>query len=52
MREPSTEDIALGRKNFLCAGSDTSSDRATSLYIIVQTDKLNGVTQKSTYTAY
>jgi transposase len=33
--------IALGRKNFLFAGSDTGGDRAASLYTIVQTAKLN-----------
>jgi hypothetical protein len=35
--------IALGRKNFLFAGSDTGGDRAASLYTIVQTAKLNGM---------
>jgi len=35
--------IALGRKNFLFAGSDTGGDRAASIYTIVQTAKLNGV---------
>jgi hypothetical protein len=34
--------IALGRKNYLFAGSDTG-DRAASIYPIVQTAKLNGV---------
>jgi transposase len=34
--------IALGRKNFLFAGSDTGGDRAASIYTIVQTAKLNG----------
>jgi hypothetical protein len=35
--------MALGRKNFLFAGSDTGGDRAASRYTIVQTAKLNGV---------
>jgi hypothetical protein len=34
---------ALGRKNFLFAGSDTGSDRAAAIYTMVQTAKLNGV---------
>jgi transposase len=35
--------IALGRKNYLFAGSDAGGERAASLYTIVQTAKLNGV---------
>jgi transposase len=35
--------IALGRKNFLFAGSDTGGDRAASIYTIVRTAKLNNV---------
>ena len=35
--------IALGRKNFLFAGSDAGGDRAAAIYTIVQTAKLNGV---------
>jgi transposase len=35
--------IALGRKNYLFAGSDAGGDRAASMYTIVQTAKLNGV---------
>jgi hypothetical protein len=35
--------IALGRKNFLFAGSDTGGDRAAAIYTIVQTARLNGV---------
>jgi transposase len=34
--------IALGRKNYLFAGSDTGGDRAAAIYTIVQTAKLNG----------
>ncbi len=35
--------IALGRKNYLFAGSDTGGDRAASIYTIIQTAKLSGV---------
>ena len=35
--------IALGRKNYLFAGSDIGGDRAAAIYTIVQTAKLNGV---------
>jgi transposase len=35
--------IALGRKNYLFAGSDTGGHRAAAIYTIVQTAKLNGV---------
>lgn len=35
--------VALGRKNYLFAGSDTGGDRAAAMYTIVQTAKLNGV---------
>ncbi len=34
--------IALGRKNYLFAGSDTGGVRAASIYTIVQTARLNG----------
>lgn len=35
--------IALGRKNYLFAGSDVGGDRAAAIYTVVQTAKLNGV---------
>jgi transposase len=35
--------IALGRKNYLFAGSDTGGDRAAAMYTIMQTAKLNDV---------
>jgi|SRR6266568_1565585 len=38
--------IALGRKNYLFAGSDAGGDRAAAMYTIVQTAKLNGVNQE------
>src|SRR5512132_2382931 len=33
--------LALGRKNYLFAGSDTGGDRAAALYTLIQTAKLN-----------
>ena len=41
--ENAVRGIALGRKNYLFAGSDTGGERAASMYSIVQTAKLNGV---------
>ena len=35
--------VALGRKNYLFAGSNAGGDRAASIYTLVQTAKLNGV---------
>ncbi len=35
--------IAVGRKNYLFAGSDAGGDRAASIYTLVQTAKLNDV---------
>jgi transposase len=35
--------VALGRKNFLFAGSDAGGDRAAALYSLLGTAKLNGV---------
>lgn len=35
--------LALGRKNWLFAGSDTGGDRAAMMYSIIQTAKLNGL---------
>lgn len=39
--ENAIRSIALGRKNYLFAGSDTGGDRAAAIYTIVQTAKLN-----------
>jgi transposase len=41
--ENALRSIALGRKNYLFAGSDTGGDRAAAIYTIVQTAKLNGL---------
>jgi len=35
--------LALGRKNWLFAGSDTGGERTAMLYTIIETAKLNGV---------
>ena len=35
--------MALGRKNYLFAGSDTGGDRAASIYSLIQTAKLNDI---------
>jgi hypothetical protein len=35
--------VALGRKNYLFAGSDTGGERAATLYRLIGTAKLNGL---------
>ena len=35
--------IALGRKNWLFAGSDAGGKRAAAIYSLIQTAKLNGI---------
>ena len=35
--------LALGRKNYLFAGSDTGGRRAAIMYTLIETAKLNGV---------
>jgi hypothetical protein len=35
--------IALGRKNYLFAGSDAGGERAAAIYTLIQTAKLNGL---------
>lgn len=35
--------VALGRKNYLFAGSDTGGERAAAIYSLVGTAKLNGL---------
>ena len=35
--------IALGRKNYLFAGSDSGGERAASIYTLVVTARLNGL---------
>ena len=36
-------DVALGRKNWLYAGSDKGGERAATIYYLVETAKLNGL---------
>ena len=43
LAENAMRGIALGRKNYLFAGSDTGGGRAAAMYTIVQTAKLNDV---------
>lgn len=35
--------MALGRKNWLFAGSDTGGERAAAIYSLIETCKLNGI---------
>ena len=35
--------LALGRKNWMFAGSDSGGDRAATMYTIIETAKLNGL---------
>ncbi len=35
--------VALGRKNYLFAGSDTGGERAATIYSLIGTAKLNGL---------
>jgi hypothetical protein len=35
--------LALGRKNYLFAGSDTGGERAAAFYCLITTAKLNGL---------
>jgi len=35
--------VALGRKNYLFAGSDTGGERAASIYSLIGSAKLNGL---------
>ena len=35
--------MALGRKNYLFAGSDSGGERAAAIYTLVESAKLNGL---------
>ena len=35
--------VALGRKNYLFAGSDRGGERAAAMYSLIETAKLNGL---------
>jgi transposase len=39
--------IALGRRNYLLAGSDSGGERAASIYSLVMTASLNGLNPKT-----
>jgi transposase len=41
--ERSIRPIALGKKNYLFAGSDDGGNRAASMYSLIETAKLNGI---------
>ena len=41
--ERSIRGIALGRKNYLFAGSDTGGQRAAAIYSLIETAKLNAI---------
>jgi hypothetical protein len=41
--ERSIRGIALGRKNWLFAGSDAGGERAAAIYSLIETCKLNGI---------
>jgi transposase len=41
--ERALRDVALGRKNYLFAGSDAGGERAASIYTLLGTAKLNGI---------
>jgi hypothetical protein len=41
--ERALRDVALGRKNYLFAGSDAGGDRAAAMYSLLGTAKLNGI---------
>ena len=35
--------VAVGRKNYLFAGSDAGGERAAAMYSLIETAKLNGI---------
>ena len=35
--------VAIGRKNYLFAGSDRGGERAAAMYSLIETAKLNGI---------
>jgi len=39
--------VAIGRKNYLCAGSDAGGRRAAAIYSLIETAKLNGLNPAS-----
>jgi hypothetical protein len=49
--ERSLRAVAVGRKNYLFAGSDAGGERAAAMYSLIGTAKLNGVDPEA-YLAY
>ena len=47
---PPSSEPAIGRKNWLFAGSKTGGERAAAIYSVIETCKLNGV-EPQTYIA-
>ena len=41
--ERALRSVAVGRKNYLFAGSDRGADRAATFYTLIETAKLNGL---------
>jgi hypothetical protein len=41
--EQASRTVALGRKNYLFAGSDAGGERAAAIYSLIGTAKLNGI---------
>src|SRR3546814_13316691 len=44
--------IAIGRKNWLFAGSKAGGERAPALYYVLETAKINGVEQQANIAAF
>jgi transposase len=47
MKPGSSRVVALGRKNFLFAGSDRGGESAAAIYSLIGTAKLNGLSPES-----
>ena len=45
--ERSMKNLAVGKKNYLFAGSDKGGERAATIYSLIETAKLNGVNPQS-----
>lgn len=43
VRSRAIRGVALGRKNWLFAGSDAGGERAAAIYSLIETAKLNGI---------
>jgi len=43
--------VALGRKNYLFAGSDSGGERAAAIYSLIGSAKLNGIDPEAYLTA-